>query len=95
MNKSRVVLRWAVAVVLGAGAIRLLAEPPPPLHAAIGLAELAGAALLLASRTRRVGAYVLLAVLACAAVVHALAGEVPPLAFVVYAAALVVAMERT
>ena len=91
-------LRWALAIVLGTGAIVLLVGGPRgPLHLAIGTAELAGALLLLVARTRRAGACVLLAVLAVAAAVHAIGGQVPPLAFVVYAASLAVVMrgERT
>ncbi len=95
-------LRWSLAAVLGAGAVLLLVALAggghlglhAPLAAAIAVAEVAGAVLLVVPRTRRLGGAVLLATLAAAALLHALAGQVPPLAFVVYAAAIAVAMRR-
>jgi CHASE2 domain-containing sensor protein len=51
--------------------------------------EVVGAILLLPRRTRKVGATLLLASLAFACAFHALSGEWPPLAFLVYAPAIV------
>ena len=89
MVDSTTLLRWALAGVLGAGAVMIL-RSGEVVHVAIGVAELVGALLLLVPRTRRLGGYTLLAVLAVAAAIHG-----PPLAFIVYAAAIVVAMRRT
>jgi hypothetical protein len=86
-------LRWSLAVVLGGSALLLLVHGAhDPIHVAIGAAEVAGALLLVVPRSRRLGGVVLLTVLAAAAVVHVLHGLAPPLAFVVYAAATLVAL---
>lgn len=87
-------LRWSLVAVLGIGAGALLVTRPAPPAVALGVAELVGAALLVVPRTRVVGAVLLFAVLAAAAVLHAVLGQVPPIAFVVYAAALAVVMRR-
>jgi len=86
-------LRVALVLVLGGGAVLLLAHGPhaPPL-VALGVSEALGALLLAIPRTRRLGGCVLLVVLAAAALFHALSGEVPPPAFLVYAAAIAVTM---
>ncbi len=90
-------LRWALAAVLGTGAAMLLAASGGA-HGAVGVAiaaaELAGAVLLVVRRTRAIGAAILLVVLAGACMIHALVGEAPPLAFAVYAVALIVVARR-
>ena len=94
-------LRWSLAIVLAIGAARLLvaiatAGHPGvalPMGIAVGAAELAGAVLLLVPASRRAGGTVLLAVLAIAALLHAHAGEAPPLAFAVYATATLATMQ--
>jgi hypothetical protein len=88
-------LRAALVLVLGGGAILLLAHGPhtPPLIA-LGGSEVVGAVLFAIPRTRWIGGCVLLAVLAAAALFHALSGEVPPPAFLVYGTAIVATMRR-
>jgi hypothetical protein len=88
-------LRWVVALVLGAGSVELLVHGGHgPIGVALATAELLGCALLVVPHTRRVGALALAGVLVAACVVHGLAGEWPPMAFAVYAAALLVVGRR-
>jgi hypothetical protein len=88
-------LRWTLAVVLGAQAavvtvVSLRPGGPGPVHSVIAAAELVGCGLLLAGATRRAGGLVLLAVLAAAAVVTIAEGRPPPPSFAVYAVTLLV-----
>jgi hypothetical protein len=87
---SITLLRWTLCAVLGFQAAMLLAAAPPPLLIALGLAEIAAAALFAAPvrRTTRAGAVALIAVLAAAIALHARLGEPPPPAFAVYLAAI-------
>ncbi len=85
------VLRWSLALVLGAGALLLLVHGRPALALPIAAVELVGAALFVVPRTRRIGAVALVGSLAAAAVLHAALGAVPPPSFLVYAAAIWVA----
>ena len=89
---SRNILRWSIALVLGGGALLLLVHGQPVHAIPIAALELAGAALFVVPRTRRLGAYALLASLAAAAALHAWLGAVPPPSFVVYAAAIWVSL---
>lgn len=102
---SLTVLRWSIALVLGGGAALLLASVAHADHdlahlghagglVALGVAELVAAALFVVPRTLRLGGFGLLGVLAAAALLHAALGEVPSPSFVVYAAAIWVAMAR-
>ena len=94
-------LRWSLAVVLGAGAASLLVAVASARHegigavvgTALGAAELVAVVLLLVRSTRRAGGVLVLAVLAAATVVHAHAGQAPPLSFLVYAVATLVVMQ--
>jgi hypothetical protein len=91
MRDTTTWLRLALIAVLGGGAVMLLVRGPHAVpHVALGIAELVGAFLLAIPHTRKVGAALLLGVLVTAATLHAFGGEVPPLAFIVYAAALAV-----
>jgi hypothetical protein len=89
-------LRWSLALVLGCGALLLLVSLAHGGHAglpiavaiALGAAELIAAVLFLVPRTVRLGGAALIGVLAVAAALHAMAGEVPPVSFVVYALAI-------
>ena len=93
MASHRVLLlRRSVALVLGVQGGLVLFRTARGLHPA-GLGILAGteliaALLLLLPRTIRPGAALLFAVLAVAALLHALEGGGPPAAYLVYAAAL-------
>lgn len=87
-----IVLRWSLALVLGAGAAVLVVsclrgERPAGLTV-LGVAELAAAALFVVPRAIRAGGFALLAVLAAAVALHAVSGEPPPISFAVYAAAI-------
>jgi hypothetical protein len=85
-------LRWALAAVLGLqGAAFAVASirQGNAAQAALGTAEVAACVLLVPSITRRPGALALLAVLVIAAAVHVLAGQAPPVSYVVYAVATV------
>jgi hypothetical protein len=83
-------LRWSLGLVLDAPAVALAVKSHRAPLVALGVAEATGAVLLLVPRTRRAGAGVLLASLLLASGLHALSGELPPAAFLVYAAAIVV-----
>jgi hypothetical protein len=93
-------LRWALAVVLGAQAATLAVTTlrsahVHPLLVAIAVAELCACLLLVVPRTRRAGALLLSGVLLAAAVLHVLARETPPAAFIIYLPAIfVVASNR-
>lgn len=89
MTATRV-LRWSLSLVLGIPAIALVLSAPHAPLIAIGITEAIGALLLLPPRTRRLGAGLLLLALLAAAALHALSGERPPAAFLVYAAAIAV-----
>ena len=94
-------LRWTLGLVLAVGACGLLVSIAAGSHAgvpaaagvALGASELVAVVLLLVPATRRAGGALVLAVLAAAIAVHAHAGERPPLAFLVYAAATLVTMQ--
>jgi hypothetical protein len=88
-------LQWALAGVLGLQGLALAfhdaavdAEVPAALRVALGLAEAGGALLFLLPRTVVAGGWVLAAALATAAGVHLGLGLAPPLAYVVYLAAI-------
>jgi hypothetical protein len=92
-------LRWSIALVLGFGAAALLvhhdhAGIEPAVAIALAVVELAFAVLFAIPRTTRPGGFGLLAVLAAAAVVHIAIGQPPPIAFVVYAAAIWVVIKE-
>jgi hypothetical protein len=89
MTATRV-LRWSLSLVLGIPAIALALSARPAPLIAIGVTEAIGAVLLQPPRTRRLGAGLLLLALVAAAVLHALSGDRPPPAFLVYAAAIAV-----
>jgi len=86
------VLRWSLALVLGAGGAGLLVSLAHAGHpgglAVLGAAELGAAVLFVVPRTVRAGGVALLGVLGVAVVLHAVVGEAPPVSFVVYAAAI-------
>src|SRR5512142_1105755 len=91
-----VVLRWSLALALGIGACVFVLSIARGAHVGVhapvalgmGVAELLAAALLVVPRTRQLGGALLLATLVVAAVLHLLMGQAPPVAFLVYAAAL-------
>jgi len=87
-------LRWSLSVALGAPAAALAVGSHRVPLIALGIAEAAGAVLLLPRRTRIVGAALLVSSLSSASVLHALSGELPPLSFLVYVAAIAVVAER-
>jgi hypothetical protein len=86
------VLRWSVALALGAGGASLIVSLAhtgrPSLLIALGAAELVAAVLFAVPQTSRIGGLALLGALAAAAVIHAAAGQPPPIGFVVDAAAI-------
>jgi hypothetical protein len=82
-------LRWSLSLVLGTSAAALVVRSHRAPLMALGIAETAGAVLLLLPRTRTAGAGLLLLSLLLASGFHALSGERPPAAFLVYAAAIV------
>jgi len=98
-------LRWTLALVLGGQALVFLVHlsargvPFPhvpqhlPYYFAIGSTELAGSILMLVPRTRTIGAACVIASLAGAAGCTWIEGARPPLAFVVYVAALFAVMQ--
>ena len=86
-------LRGSLACVLGGSAALLLGSLAAHGHLAspltvIGVAELAGAALLLVRPAAAAGAWLLLGTLVVAALFHLAQREVPPAAFLVYAAGI-------
>jgi hypothetical protein len=88
-------LRWALAVVLGGQAAVLLADAlratrVHPLLVALAAAEVLACVLLVVPRARRGGALLLAATLLFASLLHVSQGESPPAAFVVYLAAILV-----
>jgi membrane protease YdiL (CAAX protease family) len=83
-------LRWSLSLVLGLPAVTLVASAHHAPLIAIGVTEAIGAALLQPRHTRRYGAGLLVLSLLAAAALHALSGESPPLAFLVYVAAIAV-----
>lgn len=91
----KTLLRWSVSLVLGGTAAALAVESHHPPLVALGIVEALGALLLLPQRTRVVGAGLLFVSLLFAIVHHATSRELPPPAFVVYAAAILVAAERS
>ncbi len=97
-------LRWTLAAVLGVQGLALGLRPagpdaalPEAARVALGVLEAGGAALLLVPRTVVAGALLLALALAAAAAAHARLGIRPPLAYLVYLAALgaVAAARRT
>src|SRR5689334_16689251 len=84
-------LRWSLAGVLGGAAALLLGTLARHGHlasplTAIATVEIVGAALLLIPRAVTTGAWLLLGTLAVAALFHFAHRQVPPAAFLVYAA---------
>ena len=92
MHMPFTLLRGSVALVLGVSAARLvvsrLRAGDVGVLLALGACELIAAALFVVPRTHRTGGFALLGVLAAAAALHAAAGELPPISFLVYAAAI-------
>lgn len=88
--KTTSLLRWSLSLALGipAAALALHASHAPLI--ALGATEAAGAILLQPRRTRLVGAVLLVVSLVAATAIHATLGEWPPLAFLVYLAAIAV-----
>jgi hypothetical protein len=83
-------LRWSLSLALGIPAVSLAASARHVPLVALGVVEAVGALLLQPRRTRGCGAGLLLASLLGASALHALAGEPPPAAFLVYVAAIAV-----
>jgi hypothetical protein len=83
-------LRWSLSLVLGIPAVALIMSSPPVPLIAIGISEAVGALLLLPRRTRLYGGGLLVLSLLAASGFHALSGELPPAAFLVYVAAIAV-----
>jgi len=81
-------LRWSISLALGAPAVTLAVSSRAIPLMAIGATEAMGAVLLQPRQTRVAGAVLLAASLLAASAFHALSGERPPLAFLVYFAAL-------
>src|SRR5262249_10200910 len=87
------ILRWSIAVVLGLSAAVLLvhhdhAGVVPAVAIALAAVELGFAALFAIPKTTTVGGVGLLRVLVPAAIRPRPVGQTPPIAFVVYAAAI-------
>ena len=95
------VLRWVLAGVLGAQGLAFAlhraaeedAAVPAALRVSLGFLEVAGAVLFVVPRTATAGAVALAASLAVAAGVHVALGTRPPLAYLVYLAAIPAALE--
>ena len=87
---DRTFLRWTLSLALGAPAVALAAASRQVPVIAIGATEAMGAILLQPRRTRMIGAALLLLSLMGASVLHAMLGELPPPAFLVYVAAIAV-----
>jgi len=94
------VLRWTLAGVLGLQGLAFALHPagadkavPALLRVALGLLEATGAALFLLPRTVRPGGVALAASLAIAAGLHLWLAEWPPIAFLVYLAAIAAVVE--
>jgi hypothetical protein len=87
-------LHWTTAAALGLAAASLLARQihgggrRPHLAIAVGAAEVAGALLFVVPATVRTGGAILLLTLVVAAAMHGAMGESPPVAFLVYGAAI-------
>jgi hypothetical protein len=89
------VLRLALAAVLGGQAVHLLLSGPPLPLLALAASETVAAALLAVPVTTRAGAWALAAVLVWAAALHVATGHAPPASFAVYLPALWVVAGRT
>lgn len=87
-------LRGSLSLVLGVPAIALAVSAPHLPLIAIAATEALGAVLLLPRPTRPYGAALLVLSLVAAAALHALSGERPPAAFVVYVAVIAVVARR-
>ncbi|HVG61301.1 MAG TPA: hypothetical protein VNA24_22265 [Hyalangium sp.] len=92
-------LRWSLAIALGVPAIQLVIQTASDRegsghHAAfllaLGAAEAIAAAFLLFPRSQRLAAWALAVILLIASGFHALSGQMPPLQFLVYWAAIAV-----
>jgi hypothetical protein len=83
-------LRWSLSLALGIPAVSLAASARHVPLVALGVVEAVGALLLQPRRTRIYGAGLLLLSLIAASALHALAGEAPPAAFLIYVAAIAV-----
>ncbi|MFL5347343.1 MAG: hypothetical protein ACJ8AT_21370 [Hyalangium sp.] len=92
-------LRWSPAIVLGVPALHLAVRSATGHEGsghrawfllALGAAEAIGAVFLLIPVSRRLAAWALAVILLIASGFHALGGELPPLAFLVYWAAIAV-----
>jgi hypothetical protein len=90
MRRELAWLAVVLAVVLGGGGVLTLAHGTAALVIPLAVAEVIASVLLVVPRTRRLGALVLVGVLALASILHASFGEWPPPSFAVYAVALVV-----
>lgn len=83
-------LRWSLSLALGIPAVALAASARHAPLVTLGVIEAVGALLLQPRRTRVYGASLLLVSLLGASGFHALSGEPPPAAFLVYVAAIAV-----
>jgi hypothetical protein len=92
MNTS--LLRWSLSLALGAPAVALAARSHHFGLKALGVIEALGAILLQPRRTRIAGAALLVLSLVVASVFHGISGELPPIAFLVYLAAIGVVVSR-
>jgi hypothetical protein len=93
MVRPLIFLRWSIGLVLGTQAGILLTHPAghgvhPAVVGALASLEVLAALLVVVPATIVLGAALLLAVLVLAAALHALHGETPPPAYLIYAAAL-------
>jgi hypothetical protein len=86
-------LRWSLSLVLGLPAVALAVNTRHLPLIAIGAVEALGALLLQPRRTRLYGAGLLVLSLLAASGFHAMSGELPPAAFVVYLAAIAVVVK--
>jgi len=81
-------LRWSLSLALGGPAVALAARSHHLGLRALGVTEALGAIFLQPRRTRSAGAALLVLSLAVASIFHGISGEVPPIAFLVYLAAV-------
>ena len=91
MNNA--LLRWSLSLALGAPAAALAARSHHLGLKALGVTEALGAILLQPRRTRIAGAALLSLSLLVASVFHGVSGELPPIAFLVYLAAIAVVVK--
>ena len=91
MNNA--LLRWSLSLALGAPAAALAARSHHLGLKALGVTEALGANHVQPRRTRIAGAALLSLSLLVASVFHGVSGELPPIAFLVYLAAIAVVVK--